>query len=417
MIEIITIGDELLSGSIADKNARALAAALHADGRRVARITSVGDRDEDIVRALRDLLPDTRCVVVTGGLGPTDDDRTAQAAAAAFGKRLAVHDGALAALRRRYQEFGRPMPEAAHKQALLPESCAIIPNPIGTASGFCIEDRGVQFLFLPGVPDEARAMIESSVLGQIRAAFGSADCVVTATLKLFGIWESGIRERLSGRLPASDIVTVGYYPRYPEISIRITGRGRAPQQVRESVAVFQDLISRLLGDYIYAIGDTRIEEIVGALLRERAATLSVAESCTGGLITHLLTDVPGSSAYLERTLVVYSNRAKHELLGVSEAALREHGAVSEQVARGMAEGVRAHAATTYGLAVTGIAGPAGGSAEKPVGTVFLAVASADRTVAQCLHCPGLRDNVKTMAAHAALHLLRRFILDEQAATV
>jgi len=301
------------------------------------------------------------------------------------------------------------MPEAAKKQALLPAGSTIIANPVGTACGFCIEDRGVRFLFLPGVPEEVRAMTDGSVLGHIRAACGQTAAVVQRTLKVFGLWESAIQERLRGHLPDSTVVRIGYYPQYPEVSIRISGRGHDPQQVRREVERFQAIICDRIGQYVYACCGENLEEIVGAVLKEQGATLAVAESCTGGLITHRLTNVPGSSAYLERSLVVYSNRAKQELLAVPDHMLREHGAVSAEVARSMASGVREHARTTYGLAVTGIAGPSGGSAEKPVGTVFVGLADATRNDVRQYRFPGSREKIKIMTAQVALNLLRQFM--------
>jgi len=410
MIEILTIGDELLSGRTLDENSRFIAATLHEHGFVVSRITSVGDAVTDISRALQQRLPDTRCMVVTGGLGPTEDDRTAQAAAAAFGKDLMLSADALAAMEYKYKTFGRRMPEAAKKQAILPAESSIIPNPIGTACGFCITQQGVSFLFLPGVPEEVRAMMQEFVLNHLRTLWGSPACVVNKTLKVFGLWESEIHERLAGHLPDSSIVAVGYYPQYPEISIKISGRGTDAALVHPEVACFENIIFQRIGEYVYATSGESLEEVVGTLLIKNRATLAVAESCTGGLIMHRLTNVPGSSAYLERGFIVYSNRAKQELLSVPEEIIREHGAVSEQVARSMALGAKKHAGTTYGLAVTGIAGPSGGSVEKPVGTVYIGIATDNRCDVRHYHFSGTREKIKTMTAQVALNLLRQFIL-------
>lgn len=411
MIEILTIGDELISGRTADENARFIAQTLHEAGLPVVRITSVGDGIEDISRALRDLLPGTRFVVVTGGLGPTDDDRTALAAAKTFGRELVPDAGALAAMEQKYAQFGRAMPAAAEKQALLPGGSSMIPNPVGTASGFLIEAAGVHFMFLPGVPEEVREMTGGFVLAHVQAACGAREVILNRTLKVFGLWESGIHERLNGFLPESCMVTLGYYPQYPEVSIKINGRGTDRQQVLDEIERFRKIICQRIGEYVYSVSNESLEEVVGSLLKARGATIAVAESCTGGLIAHRLTNVPGSSDYLERALVVYSNRAKQELLDVPEEMLRQYGAVSEPVARSMAAAVREQAHTTYGLAVTGIAGPAGGSAEKPVGTVFIGFASGLRTDVRQHQFPGTREKIKIMSAHVALNLLRNFILD------
>ena len=412
MIEILTIGDELVSGRTLDENARSIAAVLSANGFPVSRMISVGDTASDICRALLGHLPETKIMVITGGLGPTDDDRTAQAAAEAFGRRLITEETALCAMEQKYQSFGRPMPEPARKQALLPEGSTMIPNPIGTACGFSVVHNGVHFLFLPGVPEEVRAMLEESVIDLVRTVCSSDVCVMNRTLKVFGLWESLIQERLKGHLPESPLVTVGYYPQYPEVSILINGKGTYPDQVRREVERFEKIICDKLGEYVYATDGRNLEEIVGNLLIERSATLAVAESCTGGLITHRLTNVPGSSAYLERAFIVYSNRAKQELLSVPHHVLNQYGAVSEQVARSMATGARTHAQTTYGLAVTGIAGPSGGTSEKPVGTVYIGIASPKCCTVSSYRFSGSREKIKIISAHVALNLLRRFILEE-----
>lgn len=409
MIEIVTIGDELTSGRTVDENSRFIAQTLYEAGLTVSRITTVGDGIDDIKRCLKGLLHDTRFAVVTGGLGPTDDDRTAQAAAGAFGRKLQLNNDALQAMEKRYYEFGREMPVAARKQALLPAGCSIVPNPIGTACGFLIEEGQTQYIFLPGVPEEVRAITAAFLREHIRTASGSRDIILNRTLKVFGIWESNIHERLTPCLPESSIVSLGYYPQYPEVSIKINGRGSDRQAVEQEIDRFQKIICEQIGEYVYALGGESLEEVVGTLLRTAGATLAVAESCTGGLITHRLTNVAGSSEYLERSLVVYSNRAKEELLKIPNNILARHGAVSEPVARLMAAGVRENAGATYGLAVTGIAGPSGGTPEKPVGTVFIGLSSAAQEKVKQYHFTGTREKIKIMSAHVALNLLRNFI--------
>ncbi len=413
MIEILTIGDELLSGRTADANAGFIARALAEAGLSVKRFSSVGDCPEDIRRALTNLLPDTRFLIATGGLGPTDDDRTAQAAALTFGFELTMHEAAVKNMEARYREFGRTMPNAVKKQAVLPEGCQAIGNPVGTACGFLIRGRGCQFMFLPGVPEEVHAMVASFIVDHIRGECGMRQFILSTTLKTFGLWESKIQELLNGFLPDLPSVALGFYPTFPEVSLKITGTGTDEQQVKKEMRQFQETLKKRIGEYIYSENNELMEEVVGRLLIAQAATIAVAESCTGGLITHRLTNVPGSSAYVERSFVVYSNRAKHELLAVPEAVLDEHGAVSEPVARLMAEGARRAAGATYGLAVTGIAGPAGGTPEKPVGTVFIGVAAPQQTIVKKLFFPGAREKVKTMASQMALNLLRQILLDGQ----
>jgi nicotinamide-nucleotide amidase len=405
MIELLTIGDELISGRTPDGNSCFIARSLTEAGLSATRFSSVGDGLEDIRCALTHLLPDTRFLIVTGGLGPTDDDCTAQAAALTFGRELAVSAAAIGNMERRYREFGRPMPAAAKKQAVLPEGCKALENPVGTACGFLIKDGQRHFFFLPGVPEEVHAMT-GFIIEYIRKESGISQIIKSRTLKVFGLWESKIQEMLNGHLPDLPSVALGFYPSFPEVSLKITGRGVQEQQVEKEIGLFQAAIRDHVGDYIYSENNETMEEVVGRMLAAQGATIAVAESCTGGLITHRLTNVAGSSAYVERSFVVYSNKAKQELLAVPEAVLAEHGAVSEPVARLMAEGARTAAGTVYGLSVTGIAGPGGGTPEKPVGTVFIAVAAPEQTVVEKKFFPGTREKIKIMTSQMALNLMR-----------
>jgi nicotinamide-nucleotide amidase len=313
-------------------------------------------------------------------------------------------------MERRYREFGRPMPDAAKKQAVLPEGATPIANPVGTACGFLIKDGMRHFMFLPGVPEEVHAMTAGFIIPYIRSEAGISQIIKSRTLKVFGLWESKIQELLSGHLPDLPSVALGFYPNFPEVSLKITGRGVQEQQVEKEIGLLQAAIKDHVGDYIYSENNETMEEVVGRMLAAQGASLAVAESCTGGLITHRLTNVPGSSAYVERSFVVYSNLAKQELLAVPEAVLAEHGAVSEPVARLMAEGARTAAGTVYGLSVTGIAGPDGGSPEKPVGTVFIAVAAPGQTVVEKKFFPGSREKIKIMTSQMALNLLRLVVM-------
>jgi nicotinamide-nucleotide amidase len=253
-------------------------------------------------------------------------------------------------------------------------------------------------------------MMDSFLLGHVQQLFCSTLVIMNRTLKVFGLRESIIQEQLTEALPQSSIVSLGYYPQYPEVSLKITGKGHNADEVQREIELFRAILYDRIGEYIYADTDTPLEDVVAGLLRAHQATLAVAESCTGGLIAHRLTNIAGSSQYLERGLVVYSNRAKEELLGVPPALLQQHGAVSEPAARHMAEAVRRLAGTTFGLAVTGIAGPEGGSPEKPVGTVFIGVATPAQTFVSRYLLHGSRRQIKLMSAHAALNLLRQEIL-------
>lgn len=409
-VEIITIGNELLSGSTLDTNASCIARSVNATGLPVSRISSVGDGIEEIARALKNVLAETRYVIVTGGLGPTDDDRTSRAAAQAFGRKLCLNEEALAAIEKKFQGIQLKVPFPSRKQALLPEGVQIIPNPIGTASGFLIEDGGRQFMFLPGVPYEAEAMTESFIIPHLREKNGLPRFIISKTLRVFGLWESAIQEKLQGILPGKASVSLAYLPHYPEVRLQLSARGTDQDALRSDIELCAGIIRETIGEFIYSDEDEPLEAVVGKLLTQRRATLAVAESCTGGLISNRLTNVSGSSAYLERAVIVYSNRSKVELLHIPEEMVNEHGAVSEPVARCMAQGVRELSGSTFGLAVTGIAGPAGGSPEKPVGTVFIGIAAASFDEVKKYRFYGNREQIKIMSSQMALSNLRHFIL-------
>ena len=415
-VEIITIGNELLSGSTIDTNSAFIASSVNTSGLSVTRICSVGDAIDDIVTALKTVLPESRFVIVTGGLGPTDDDCTAAAAARAFGKQIVLNQEALAAIEKIFAGVNVKMPFPSSKQAMLPEGVRLIPNPIGTASGFLIEDGMREFMFLPGVPTEVEAMTESFIVPHLRDKCGSKEIIITRAFRVFGLWESAIQERLEGAIPGGTSVSLAYLPSYPEVRLKLTGKGADPSAVQKDLDLITSIIHEKVGEFVYSSDDEPLEAVVGRLLRDRQAILAVAESCTGGLITHRLTNISGSSEYLERSVVVYSNRAKTELLNIPENILIEHGAVSEPTARLMAKQIRELSGSTLGLSVTGIAGPTGGSPEKPVGTVFIGIASAAVEEVKKYRFYGSREQIKLMSSQMALSNLRLFILHGIAAT-
>ena len=410
-VEIITIGNELLSGSTVDTNAAFIAASVNTIGLSVSRMSSVGDNMDDMVAALKTVLAETRFVIVTGGLGPTDDDCTAAAAARAFDKKIVLNKEALAAIEKIFAGVNLKMPFPSKKQAMLPEGVRLIPNPVGTASGFLIEEGVQEFMFLPGVPREVEAMTESFIIPHLRKQSGSKEVIITRAFRVFGLWESAIQERLEGAIPDGTLVSLAYLPSYPEVRLKLTGKGADPSAVQKDLDLITGIIHEKVGQFVYSSDDEPLEAVVGQLLRDRRSTLALAESCTGGLISHRLTNVSGSSDYLERSVVVYSNRAKTELLNIPEDILKKHGAVSEPVALLMAKQIREFSGTTFGLSVTGIAGPTGGSPEKPVGTVFIGVASESTEEVKQYRFYGSREQIKLMTSQMALSNLRLFILN------
>jgi len=325
-----------------------------------------------------------------------------------------LNQEALAAMEKIFAGVNVKMPFPSKKQAMLPEEVCLIPNPVGTASGFLIEEGVQEFMFLPGVPREVEAMTESFIIPHLREQSGSKEVIITRAFRVFGLWESAIQERLEGAIPGGTSVSLAYLPSYPEVRLKLTGKGADPSAVQKDLDLITGIIHGKVGDFIYSSDDAPLEAVVGRLLRDSQATLAVAESCTGGLISHRLTSVAGSSDYLERSVVVYSNRAKTELLNIPEDNLKKHGAVSEPVALLMAKQIRELSGTTFGLSVTGIAGPTGGSPEKPVGTVFIGTASEAADEVKKYRFYGSREQIKLMSSQMALSNLRLFILQDSA---
>lgn len=408
--EIITIGDELSSGSVQNTNSTFIANQLHNIGIEVIKITTVGDDIEKIGDALRSAQQKVSFVIVTGGLGPTVDDITAQAAAEALRRKLVLNKHALKAMEERFQRFGRTMSPHNVKQAYLPSDSAIIPNPIGTACGFSLAKSSTLFIFLPGVPREMKRMFEESVTPLIKKEQPETSIVMSRVLKIFGKTESYCDQMLRDVIKKEKEITFAFLPHYPEISLKLTMRGNDKKYIEKKLKAVERTITKILGDIIFAKDKETLEEVLGNLLRSRGATVSVAESCTGGLITHRLTNVPGSSDYLERSLIVYSNKAKKELLKVPTSILNRFGAVSKETAECMAKGVKSLSKTTFGLAVTGIAGPTGGTPEKPVGTVFISLAHRRCIKTQKHMFYGNREQIKFMTSQYALDILRKHLI-------
>ena len=412
-IGILTIGNELTSGRTQDTNSAMISRAMQEQGWAVAGMISVGDDDEAIHDALAYLLARVDAVIVTGGLGPTADDITTAALAKAFGLGLYSDPAVLAHIRYRFEKFNLKWTENNAKQAVFPEGAEIIPNPNGTAAGFALRQKGRIVAVIPGVPAEARRMLPEGVIPLLRKAFPEAALhVETSTFKLFGLPESAVDEAMADADLAGLGVGIGFYPNFPENHLVLTVRESSADMAAEKLREAGKRVEARLGKHIFATGDETLAGNVSRRMTERKLMLAVAESCTGGLITDRLTDIPGSSAFLERGVVTYSNAAKTELLGVPEAVIREHGAVSAETARLMAEGVRKSAGTDLGLAVTGIAGPSGGTEAKPVGTAFIALACGETTVCRPYAFRWDRRRNKVMASQAALLTLWRYLCGE-----
>lgn len=404
-IAVLTVGDELINGEMADTNTTAIARILGGEGYRLSESLTVGDVETDIAAALCALGARRDVVIVTGGLGPTGDDLTARAAARAFGRRLVLNDEALRQIRAFFAARNEAMDPRNEKQALLPQKAAILANDRGTAPGFVLSQEKTEFFFLPGVPDEMTAMLRESVLEALHRFSGGLPPRRERVLKVFGLSEVQTEELLEQVLPPG--VELAFGVDFPLVHVKL----RACGEEAESLLDRGELAARrALDDFIVATGETTLAQNVASLLENAGLTLSLAESCTGGLIAKLLTDVPGSSSFFERGAVTYSNRAKEQWLGVGKKLLEEEGAVSEACALAMARGVRRAAATDLALAVTGIAGPTGGTADKPVGTVVLALVAPGVEQVQRFRFAGDRSQIRLMTACTALEWIRRLAI-------
>jgi competence/damage-inducible protein CinA-like protein len=410
-LAILTIGDELLNGDIADTNTPAMARLLGDHGYRVRERLSVGDSEAAIAEALQALTARHAVVLVSGGLGSTVDDRTARGAARAFGRRLVLNDEALAQIRAHFARQRSTMHPRDEKQALLPHQAVILPNHRGSAPGFLIRERGAAAFFLPGVPAEMISMLRKAVLPWLEEEHPGEAPQRQRVLRLFGVTEPQCEERLaSAGLPAG--IEVAFAVDFPEVLLKLRANGEDADHLLDRAEV---AVRRACDEFLLATGEETLAGNLARLLTNAGLTLALAESCTGGLIAKLLTDIPGSSAFFQRGAVTYANRAKQEWLDVPEAILAGPGAVSADCALAMARGMRRAAGSDLALAVTGIAGPEGGTPEKPVGTVFIALASAEETTVQGYRFPGDRQAVRTLTAFTALAWLRRHLVTPSSA--
>jgi nicotinamide-nucleotide amidase len=411
--EIIAVGSELLIGGRLDSNSVFLADRLGAMGIEVRFKSVVGDIENDIVAVLKTATSRADVVVLTGGLGSTSDDCTRQAVARTVGRPLRPRAEAFAGMSSRLAEWGRTPTTAQLKQTLIPSGADVLANPVGSAPGFALQWNGSFIAALPGVPREAQAMFDLAVVPQLK---GSAARVDRRVLQTFGWLESDIDQRLRDVVKAQRSIQLGLLASALGVTISLTARG-IPSRTTPLLNRMVSVVKRRLHHQIYAEGDETMEEVVGRQLSKHGLRLSVAESCTGGLIGHRLTQVPGSSAYFERGIISYSNQAKGEILGVPLSLLKQYGAVSHQVAAAMAKGVRLKSGADLGLSVTGIAGPGGGTEHKPVGLVYIGLnagsvrRSRQSTITEELRFHGDRQTIKIRASQAALNMVRLWLAD------
>jgi nicotinamide-nucleotide amidase len=409
---ILTIGDELLDGRVIDTNAVTVSDQLRGLG--LATVVRLTCRDgvDEIVDCLRFCHRAADVVIATGGLGPTDDDVTHRAVATYSGVPLELHDEELRKIRGRFEAHGMTMPETNRRQAELPRGGIVVPNPNGTAPGCIVVVGGKLTITLPGVPAELGPMLAETVLPFLKDRLGLEGVVRMRVLKTFGFTESKLGEIVS-KIPTPDPrLRVGYRARFPEIHLSLTALAPDEATARAWIGEAEGRVRAAVPAQIWGVDDDRFGGVVGELLRGRGLRMATAESCTGGLVASLMTDIAGSSDYVDRGFVTYTNEAKQQMLGVSAELFEPGGpgAVSERCAVEMAVGARDRAGVPVAVSTTGIAGPGGGTPDKPVGTVWIGLATPEGASARLYRFPGSRDWVRTLTAYVALERLRRWLL-------
>ena len=409
-VEVITTGNEIMSGLTRDTNFSWVAAEFSSSGIEVKYHCAVADDLEDLIASFTTASKRARFVIVTGGLGPTEDDLSALAASKFLGTTLVFNTAVYQDIARKLRERGREPNIHHEKQAMFPEKTAVIENPVGTAAGFSFFSGDSKFYFLPGVPREFRHMFREHVLPDIIGGAEKGTILRTRVLRTFGLGESEVAEKLGDFSPEG--VDVGYRIRLPEIHVRLTASGYDGEALDLSLRNACAQASERLGKPLFSQEDETLEYVTATFLTGKDLTLSIAESCTGGLCSSRFTDIAGSSAYFLGGAVVYSNRSKESILGVSPETLERFGAVSEQVVSEMARGARELFRSDIGVSISGIAGPGGGTPEKPVGTVWFGLSHVSAgTFCEKRNFAGTRDEIKSFAASTAIDMVRKFCLD------
>jgi len=409
IVEIVTTGSELLLGQIINTNSAYMAAGLNAIGFDVVYQTTVGDNRERMRAVLEQALSRADIVITSGGLGPTQGDITKEVCAGIFGRKLYLHEESLERIKAHFQHVQKEMADNNVRQAMIPEGAVVFKNYAGTAPGVALEDNGRLLVNLPGPPSEMKDMFERSLKPYLEEKYGFDSVIVSRVLDTFGIGESSLETLIRDLILAQQNPTLALLVRPSGVIIRITAKAPSKQEADELISQMEKEIRARLDKYIYAVDDEDMEDIVGRQLLQRQLTIACAESCTGGLLTSRLTDVPGSSAYVKGAIVSYTNEMKHRELGVSEEVLASQGAVCEAVAAAMAEGVALKTGADIGVGVTGIAGPGGASDEKPVGLVYIAVAGREGTIVKKNIFTGRRKQIKYKTTQTALDMVRHYI--------
>ncbi|MBP3350692.1 MAG: competence/damage-inducible protein A [Bacteroidaceae bacterium] len=409
--EIIVIGDELLIGQVIDTNSKWMASELNKQGWEVTRITTISDGADDIKEAISSAFSRVDVVLMTGGLGPTSDDVTKPVLCEYFGGKMIFDNAVYEQNMRYFAGRGLQMNESTRRQAEVPDVCTVIPNPVGTAPIMWFEQGSRVLVAMPGVPHEMRVAMKGDVLERLRRHYGDHDAILHRTLMVFRNTESGLSERLASfeaQLPSS--IKLAYLPMPGVVRLRLTARGNDEASLLKILDEMVEKLRAILGDDIFCDEDTTLAGALGKILKQKGLTIATAESCTGGNIAHEITAIAGSSAYFNGSVVAYSNDVKQRVLGVSEEVLAANGAVSQPVVEAMATGVMQLANTTCAIATSGIAGPDGGTPEKPVGTVWMAVSCGEKVVSECMNFAGSRTYIIERATQRALMMLVGLLL-------
>ena len=408
-VEIVSTGSELLLGQIVNTNAPYLARRLNELGYDAVFQTTVGDNRQRMASVISIALERADIVITSGGLGPTLGDITKEVTSQLIGREMSLHEPSVKHIESFFERRRLKMTQNNLRQAMMPEGAIVVDNHRGTAPGVIIEHGEKTIIHLPGPPMELEHMFENGVLPFLAKKFGGQGIIVSRVLRTHGLGESILEERIRDYVLAQKNPTIALLARSGEIHVRLTAKGETEAEAMKLIGELEPRIFERIGEFIFGSDEETLEKTVGKMLTERNFTIALAESCTGGAVTARLTDVPGSSAYLVGSVVSYSNRIKSDVVGVPLSTLQANGAVSEETARAMSEGIRKRFASDIGVGITGIAGPDGGSAEKPVGLVYLSVSGPNGTIAAEERFLGQRNVIRMRAANAALDMIRRYL--------
>ena len=409
IVEIVSTGTELLLGQIVNTNAAYLARKLNSLGFHVLYQSTVGDNRERMTQVLATALARADIVITSGGLGPTQGDITKEVSAGLLNKPLILHEPSLERIRCFFRQRNLPMPDNNVRQAMVPEGAIVVDNERGTAPGVILEEGEKTIIHLPGPPHELELMFERSIVPYLIRRFGEQGIIVSRVLRTYGIGESTLEEKIRDFILNQSNPTIALLARNGEIHVRLTAKGASAMEANELIMRLENQLRQYIDQYIFGVDEESLEIVVGRLLQEKGMTLALAESCTGGLVSSRITDVPGSSVYLTGAIVCYSNQIKIDSVGVPAEILERYGAVSKETACYMAQGIRGKFKTDLGVGITGIAGPGGATATKPVGLVYIAVDGPAGCDCQEYRFFGERTGIKHRTALAALNQLRLYV--------